>query len=91
MCEIWKLKEDIKKERGSKASMALREMLGVTHSYFILFVIVILSLVSLGENTDEFGRDDFPKSFAFGAGTSAYQVVLSLYINAWLIVYLSCS
>ncbi|XXG54093.1 hypothetical protein AAC387_Pa03g2060 [Persea americana] len=48
-------------------------MLGVSNSYLILFAIVILSLVSLGENTDDFSRDDFPKSFVFGAGTSAYQ------------------
>jgi len=42
-------------------------------AYLFLVLILSQSSLCLGGNSEEISRDDFPKSFVFGAGTSAYQ------------------
>lgn len=40
-----------------------------------LLLLLLLLLVVQGMSSLQFTRDDFPHDFAFGAGTSAYQVI----------------
>lgn len=42
--------------------------------FLLLLTVLVQSDVGVGGNSNEISRDDFPKSFVFGAGTSAFQV-----------------
>lgn len=66
-----------RKNRNLKSVWWHRERICCGVSHLFLFAILILSAAAgLKENSDdEIGRDNFPKSFVFGAGASAYQVI----------------
>lgn len=79
---LWAIKPGGEKERTEiwKASDGWwhRERICCGVSHLFLFAILILSAAAAGlkENSDdETSRDNFPKSFVFGAGASAYQVI----------------